>query len=336
MPVIGVIGMVMGLEAGIGTLMGGLMFAGGALSAIGSITGNKDLSNIGGILSLGAGVANFATSIAEGATTATDMAAGEATGAASGGDSMWSSLGQKTASQAAAVTGEIPQVDPTAGTSGASNLVNNSSLSDLQSAFPGSEIGKPILANEAMGGSQIPGSPLDATAASGMGNPAGLNETPKPAMANQDIGGNPLPDTTGGTSSGPTGDAAANWAQQQGVSNSSVIDKLRQGDFKGAWDSATSGDKNILSGLGGFLKDNKELVGMIGKGAEALLQKPLLDARANSYNAESTLNNTRADQLRAQMTNANNVGQLNIGMNANPGATNIGMPQRRGILRRNA
>jgi len=44
-----------GVAAGIGTLAGGLMTAGGALGAIGTITGNKKLSTLGAVLGLAGG-----------------------------------------------------------------------------------------------------------------------------------------------------------------------------------------------------------------------------------------------------------------------------------------
>lgn len=66
-----------GLTAG--GMLGGLMVAGGALSGLGAITGNKKLSGFGALLGLAAGVGSFASkALEEGAKTAVTDAAGKA------------------------------------------------------------------------------------------------------------------------------------------------------------------------------------------------------------------------------------------------------------------
>lgn len=80
--------------AGLG-LTGGMMFAGGALGLVGSITGNKKLTQLGGMLGLAGGVAQAFNSLASAAGTA-----GEAAGAGA------KALGQTAVTPAAEVAAE--------------------------------------------------------------------------------------------------------------------------------------------------------------------------------------------------------------------------------------
>ena len=75
-----------------GEVIGGAMMAGGALSAIGGLTGNKSLSNIGSVLGLAGGAAGLATgawsNVAQtvGSNASTDLAGVSSSLGSAGGD----------------------------------------------------------------------------------------------------------------------------------------------------------------------------------------------------------------------------------------------------------
>lgn len=62
-----------GLTAG--GVLGGMMVAGGAMTALGTVTGNKKLAKIGGVLSLAGGVGQLATGLVNGAANAASAGA---------------------------------------------------------------------------------------------------------------------------------------------------------------------------------------------------------------------------------------------------------------------
>jgi len=78
MPAIAIVGAGMsisaGVAAGVTTLIGGLQVAAGVLTIAGAVTGNKKLMLLGSIASLGAGVANWASSAADAAGAVTQTA----------------------------------------------------------------------------------------------------------------------------------------------------------------------------------------------------------------------------------------------------------------------
>lgn len=78
MPAIAIVGaglsITAGVTAGVTTLIGGLQVAAGVLTVAGAVTGNKKLMILGSIASLGAGVANWASSAADAAGAATATA----------------------------------------------------------------------------------------------------------------------------------------------------------------------------------------------------------------------------------------------------------------------
>lgn len=61
MPAVAVIAAIGTVSTGaaLGGIMGGIMVAGGVLSAVGAVTGNKDLMKIGALASLGAGIGSY-------------------------------------------------------------------------------------------------------------------------------------------------------------------------------------------------------------------------------------------------------------------------------------
>ena len=75
------------LAAAMGTVSGFLSIAGAALTGIGALTGEKDLQKIGGLMSLGGGLANMASAATTGGADAATSAAWS-NGAGRGGDVM--------------------------------------------------------------------------------------------------------------------------------------------------------------------------------------------------------------------------------------------------------
>lgn len=73
------------LAAAMGTVSGFLSIAGAALTGIGALTGEKDLQKIGGLMSLGGGLANMASAATTGGADAATSAAWS-NGAGRGGD----------------------------------------------------------------------------------------------------------------------------------------------------------------------------------------------------------------------------------------------------------
>ena len=153
-----------GISAGIaaGGLLGGMMIAGGALTAIGAVTGDKDVSRFGSILSLAGGVGALANGAADQAATqlaeqardegmkaAGEQAAGQVgeQAAAAGANSAASLAGDQAANLAGDQVGSLAGAAGSTGTPTAGELsgLGADAASDLATANPL----KPLLGDSA-------------------------------------------------------------------------------------------------------------------------------------------------------------------------------------------
>lgn len=158
-----------GLTAG--GIMGGLMVAGGALTGLGALTGNKKLARIGAIASLAGGVGS---ALGELGTAASGAGAGGAlqTGAnATAGNTIADAIGGGTAAgdlAGAVASGAAPAAEAVAGEVGKGILESAGS--------GGSVFGSVLDTNPFMGGAAASATPSLASpmnAVSGLGNTAG-------------------------------------------------------------------------------------------------------------------------------------------------------------------
>lgn len=101
-----------GLTAG--GVLGGMMVAGGAISGLGAVTGNKKLTKIGGVLSLAGGVGSLASSAMNAAKTAGESAASAALNEGAGA-SLADGVLETAASQSSAFTPTNPLSTPAEG-----------------------------------------------------------------------------------------------------------------------------------------------------------------------------------------------------------------------------
>lgn len=148
----------------LGSLAGGAMFAGGISTALGSVTGNKKLTKIGGILSLAGGIGSLGA----------DMIAGQALGStASAG---WSETMSQLEGAFGSVMGTGGQTATTStisqgGVSGTSGVLGNamgdtSTAAMFSSGAPSTTgIGSANLAGDLAGGASlnVAGGPVGAT-----------------------------------------------------------------------------------------------------------------------------------------------------------------------------
>ena len=139
-------------------IIGGMMIAGGALTAVGAITGNKKLMKIGGVLGLAGGVASLASNAWS--SVASEVASGAAAGAAEGG----ALLGDATFTQ---MVGDV------GGVGGLGGEFSAAALGDSVGSFAGSATGALGGAPAALGG-------LDASALAGQAPGAGLGGVASP------------------------------------------------------------------------------------------------------------------------------------------------------------
>lgn len=166
------------LTAAMGTVSGFLTVAGAALTGIGALTGKKDLMKIGGLMSLGGGLANMASSAATGGANAATSeawatgagrggdvlsaaggdAAGAATAAGANGMDQAMQLANQNASGGVSYADAISQGGEGFGSSGAGGIgeANSNSLWDKANPMNQSEASKFLEANT----STLPADPL--------------------------------------------------------------------------------------------------------------------------------------------------------------------------------
>lgn len=264
--------------AGLGATLGAFAtVAGTVLTGIGALTGKKDLLKIGGILSLGAGLASLASNAANSTSAlASDAAAGAAEGTIAptqfGGD--MSFLAGNDALASGAIGGF--ETGSTAGLQGLGtggealgfgDVVSQGGLVDAATAG-GPAVGAGSLA-QTVAQTGMPGaSPLTLDTSSIMGNAL---KNMQPNMLGQ------MTDAAGAL-------AQAQPSMLQQLAGSSVT----QGDIGSYLQKAWERTQGALKNPGQFLKDNKELAmlggmalnSMYGPQAEALDQQKSLMARA--------------------------------------------------------
>jgi len=314
-----IIGMVIGVVASVVTMgaalpmlastvlatqiAGGIMFAGGALSGIGAITGNKKLQKIGGIMSLAGGVGAIASNAANGA----------------GMGGAFSSGSGSTAVQNMAGT-MMESVNSIGGAVGYGNVYDPSAVGAATSA------GKDLAAPGGIDAGNISNlPPADAAAPSaldpvqaGVQGDTGtgiLNKASVDAPTMQ-LGDGGVAGMEKASTAVPGGDAA--------ITAAPGVDSVTSQAAANGWNApgATKGNgllNNSINGsgsgksdgtLGGWAKDNAELlkVGMsaLEKGASAAMapeQQAYLDAIAAKYGAESSVLKTQQEILAYQQNN---------------------------------
>lgn len=122
MPAIALVGAVASVSTGLalGGLVGGMMVAGGVMSGLGTITGNKKLARIGALVGLAGGIGAMATGASSAASSGLNSVGGE-------GVAMGSAAGN--AGSNAVELGLTSGLDDVAGASGAfTTPVNQSSI----------------------------------------------------------------------------------------------------------------------------------------------------------------------------------------------------------------
>ena len=303
-----IIGMVIGVVASVVTMgaalpmlastvlatqiAGGIMFAGGALSGIGAITGNKKLQKIGGIMSLAGGVGALASGAASSAGAGGAFAEGSGSAAV---QNMAGTMMESVNSIGGAV-GYGNVYDPskvgaavTAGSdTAASGAIDPANISNLPPAD--GAVSAPAL--------ESPSSTLSGDTNSGLLNKSLSTDAPTMQLGDAGVAG-----MEKAAAAVPGGDAAIPAATG---SSDSVTSQAA------GWNapSSTKTGGGILNNAGGWAKDNAELlkVGMsaLEKGAAASMtpdQQTMVDAAAAKYGAEASVLKTQQEILAYQQNN---------------------------------
>ena len=294
MPVAAVAAIAVGVSVGAATIVGGLAIASGALSLAGQITGNKTLKTLGmvaGLASAGAGligglggVAEAAGSIGEGAVAGSELADGAAAAADAG-------------SLASAST---PAADVGSGLSGmdiagdSAGLINSpTDLGELGNAAVQSPLAKDAMAaapSPVIGSNVVP-SDAPASAAQQTGSTYQTAGSSTTTGTTETIGADP-------PIGHPPGDNSLETAvNQESIKNPSVM----------SWFKNLSSAEKIQ--YGNMLKS--------GLGTVADFMGP----KNAQIQAETALIKAKTGLINSQQANANNLGQLRLGVSANAGAT---------------
>lgn len=242
------------LTASVGSF---LSVAGGVLTGIGALTGNKDLLSLGGLLGLGGGIAGALDSAA-------GVAAGEVAGEAAAGEGM------------KAATSSLDALRP---------LKDAANAPDI-----GSAIGQAAeSAAEGMAGSGVVAPQVDgAWWQQGQASGGGGSLMERAALGQSGGGGIGGPGMTARLGAGRS---IVDPVMQAGKSMSS--DQL-QALLGNAWDKT----KQLASGAGQFVKENKDLVslaggaiqGMYGPQAEQMdMQRSIMARRLRNMNSQVRL-----------------------------------------------
>lgn len=320
-------------------VMGGLMIAGGAASLVGNFTGNKKLMMIGGavagVAGLGLAGANLLaeaaapvaseTALNGAAQSAADTAAGQTmTQAGMSFDeqaAVFQQLGAGetataretlnnfglSADQQASIINNQPITGQTGVVNGSTpdstykevfdkagqdvsksisenGLVNKDTTSALQTDVPIGSENSPQNLND---GVKV----ADAPKAQSVETPtANAPDAPvTPTTANQAMGGLTL-DGKATTMDSITA------LQRSGT----TVKDLGNGNFQ-----TVGGNKGLLSNVGGWMKDNKEVISMGGKfiegAAKYAFPEPGAEAAADYYNASAALRNAQANQINNEL-----------------------------------
>lgn len=302
-----VVGMVIGIVASVVTMgaalpllastvlatqiAGGIMFAGGALSGVGAITGNKKLSKIGGVMSLAGGIGALASGAANAAGAGGAFSSGSGSSAV---QNMAGSMMESVNSVGGAMgLGDAykPDVVAAATSAGkdaaATSVVDPSNISNLPPADAGTAAPSTI---DPANISNLP--PGDTGSGSGI---LGKVSTDAPVMQ---LGGADEAVKNAAAVPGGSAPIPAATAGADTVANPMA-----------SWSSASE-PKGILSGAGSWAKENSELlkIGMsaLEKGATAAMapdQEAELAAKAAYYGANSSMLKTQQEILEYQKNN---------------------------------
>lgn len=305
-------------------LIGGLMAAGGALSVIGGITGNKYATRYGGLLSLAGGVANIGSNLLS--DTATEAAKQSmATGAS---DNAVKSLSQSAAPlDSAASAGAGVGVD-TASSQAAQALADNSAqAASTATAATGGAAGAAPLAGDTLGGTAT-GSTVGGSDSSIFNNPSLASTATSPSTglagssgltadsANQGILSSwfkPLGTTSDGlTLGGPVDPTSVGGSSMSAFDNPSLADTATGASTgmqePSTWDNIVNGASDMGSKIGSNIKKYKEAYqlgsGIVGGAMQAAQAKQIAAARANAdADAQWRLEQNRRNAYNASLAN---------------------------------
>lgn len=284
-------------------IAGGIMFAGGALSGIGAITGNKKLQKIGGVMSLAGGIGA--------------LASGAANAAGAGG--AFSSGSGSTAMQNMAGT-MMESVNSVGGAVGFGNVYDPSSVGAAvtagqeSAAVPGG-IDPANISNlppaDASAAAPGPLDPAQATLTGGDGQGL-INKNLATDASTLKLDG--VADATKAATAVPGGDAAI--VAQPGA------DSVTSQAAAGGWNAPGASKEGLIarnmsggtggqaSGLGAWAKDNAELLKLsmsaVQQGAAASMapdQQAYVDSIAAKYGAEASVLKTQQEILAYQQNN---------------------------------
>ena len=248
--------------------------AGTLLTGIGALTGSKDMLKLGGILSLGAGVAGaFGAGASGGATAAEGFRASELAADAGGAVSNGADLSFMADGTKSITTGATGSFDAAAAAKDFGGQINT-----------GLEAGKSAAMQPGMAGqglaqtaNEVPGSIMTRAADS--------------QLASQQLG-------YGGAHGAASAPAAVDLGSAGGIM-STAAKGVTQADISAYLSKAWQEAQNGLRGIGQFAKDNKELVQMggmalqsaYGPEAEKLdYQKSIMERSRRNLNSPVKLN----------------------------------------------
>lgn len=249
------------IAAATSSLTGFLTLGGGFLAGMGALTGDKDLMKIGGIMSVFGGIGNLAGKMIEGGATAAGGLDAGTYGAEFGGGGDAAAM----ASDASSVTDAIAPTTTAA-------APTTTGLGQIQQLNP-------------LGSTQVPAM-AQAPAAGGMAGGAAPSTS---SLWDKALGGTQAADLTAnsGMTLGGIGAPAAMDPLTAAASS------MTGGEVNSLLKVAADKAKSTLTGIPGFIKDNKELVNMAGNAlatmygpqAEAVdFQKSLYERRRRNLN----------------------------------------------------
>lgn len=274
-------------------IAGGVMMAGGVLSGVGAVTGNKKLAKIGGIMSLAGGIG----------AAASGLTGGLGLGGAGSGSEAISNMANSFMDSASSMTGGLAYGERVAGAAAETAAGDFATGAEATST--------PVV--DAQAQVEMGELPLDATTTAGSQiDPANISNGP-PGVT----------DTTGGATANPVADPQAQVTtggqldlKQTPTTGGSQIDPANiTNEAPAAWKAGlATEDKGIFAKANSFIGDNKELLktgasalemgmkyGMDGDKANAEIA--YYNAAAAKSGAEASLLKTKEDELKWQQAN---------------------------------
>lgn len=249
-------------------IAGGVMMAGGVLSGVGAVTGNKKLMKIGGIMSLAGGIGGLASN----ALNAGGIGGAFASGS---GSEAVSSMANSFMDSASSISGGILYGDrAAAAATQAGEMAVTSPVADSQAGILESSLAEPSAATGGASGGELPvteikANPVVEVDATGTGvgkNNLALDQTP---AAQQSAANTPPPAT-----------------EKPGILS-------KAGGF-------LKDNAELMKVGAGFVKD---AMAAGGDAAEAATNEAL--AKAKVYDAQASLLTTQNDQAKFNLANQN-------------------------------